>query len=86
MPRNTELDAKTAWEKYHTLREQADKALQKLADFACWELNRGHLADGFTDDMHENYGILEEVLEEKFGPDPEVEDYDEDENEENADK
>ena len=79
MSRNTELNAKTAWKKYHTLRERADKALQKLADFACWELGRGHLADGFTDDMYENYDILEEVLEEEFGPDPEAEDYDENE-------
>lgn len=78
MPQNTELNAKTAWEKYHTLREQADEALQKLADFACWDLGYGHLADGFTDDMYENYDILEEVLEEEFGQDPEAEDYDDD--------
>ena len=76
MPRNTELDAKTAWEKYHTLRAQADEALQKLADFACWDLGYGHLADGFTDDMYENYSILEDVLEKEVGPDP-SEDYDE---------
>lgn len=76
MLQNKKLDAKTAWKKYHILRERADKALQKLANFACWDLGYGHLADGFTDDMYENYSILEDVLEKEVGPDPEAEDYD----------
>lgn len=79
MAKDKKLDAKTAWEKYHKLRAKADAALKKLADFSYWELGRGHLADGFTDDMDENYLILEEVLYEEFGPDPEAEDEDDDE-------
>lgn len=71
-------ESKKMWNKYHDLRDKADRALQKLSDFAL-ELGRGHLADGFTDDMDENYIILEEILEEKFGPDPEYDEDDEDE-------
>lgn len=75
-----EAENKKMWNKYHDLRDKADRALQKLSDFAL-ELGRGHLADGFTDDMYENYSILEEILEEKFGSDPEYEDdeYEDDE-------
>ena len=81
-----EAENKKMWNKYHNLRDKADYALQKLADFAL-ELGRGHLADGFTDDMDENYIILEEILEEKFGSDPEYDDeYDDDEYEDDEDK
>ena len=78
-----EAENKKMWNKYHNLRDKADYALRKLSDFAL-ELRHGHLADGFIDDMDENYIILEEILEEKFGPDPvydddEYEDEDEDE-------
>lgn len=78
-----EAENEKMWNKYHTLRDEADYALRKLSDFAL-ELRYGHLADGFTGDMDENYIILEEILEEKFGPDPgydddEYEDEDEDE-------
>lgn len=78
-----EAENKKMWNKYHNLRDKADYALQKLSIFAL-ELGRGHLADGFIDDMDENYIILEEVLEEKFGPDPEYDDEYEDEDDDFA--
>lgn len=71
-------ESKKMWNKYHTLKDKADRALAKLSDFA-GDLGYWHLADGFDSDMNENYGILEEILEEKFGPDPECDEDDEEE-------
>lgn len=68
-------ESKKMWDKYHALKDKADRALAKLSDFA-GELGYWHLADGFDDDMNENYYILEKILEEQFGPNPE---HDEDE-------
>lgn len=68
-----EAENKKMWNKYHDLRDKADRVLKKLSDFAL-ELGRGHLADGFTDDIYENYIILEEILREEFGSDPEYDD------------
>ena len=75
-------ESKKMWDKYHALKDKSDRALAKLSDFA-GELGYWHLADGFDDDMDENYYILEEILEERFGPNPE---HDEDEEEAEEEK
>ena len=78
-------EAEKAWDIYNKQRAKADVALEKLADLAS-SLGYGHLADAFTDDLYEDYSILEEKLEEKYGLNPDevnddidVEDYELDE-------
>ena len=72
--------AEKAWDTYNKQRDKADAALAKLADLA-GDLGYGHLADAFSDDLYEDYEILEEKLEEKYGPNPDEvdDDYDDEE-------
>ena len=75
-PRKDMTPAEKAWDTYNKQRAKVDAALDKLADLAS-SLGYGHLADAFTDDLYEDYSILEEKLEEKYGPNPdEVDDDD----------
>lgn len=67
--------AEKAWDTYNKQRDKADAALAKLADLA-GDLGYGHLADAFSDDLYEDYEILEEKLEEKYGPNPDEVDID----------
>lgn len=81
------MTAEEAWKKYNALKEKIQDACDKMASFVCWELGGyGHLADGFNDDLYEDFAIAEDILKTKFGPDPEGDDdydddYDEEDNE-----
>lgn len=75
-----EMTPEEAWKKYNMLKDNIQQACDKMADFVCWEIGGyGHLADGFNDDLYEDFAIAEEVMEKHFGPDPEGDDdYDDD--------
>lgn len=72
-----EMTPEEAWKKYNMLKDNIQQACDKMADFVCWEIGGyGHLADGFNDDLYEDFAIAEEVMEKHFGKDPEAEDWD----------
>ena len=77
--------AEKAWDIYNKQRDKADTALAKLADLAA-SLGYGHLADAFSDDLYEDYEILEEKLAEKYGPNPDnvVDDFDDEDYEDDV--
>jgi cephalosporin hydroxylase len=63
--------AEKAWDTYNKQRAKVEAALDKLADLAL-SMDYGHLADAFTDDLYEDFSILEEKLEEEYGPNPDA--------------
>lgn len=63
--------AEKAWDTYNKQRAKVEAALDKLADLAL-SMDYGHLADAFTDDLYEDFSILEEKLEKEYGPNPDA--------------